>query len=359
MGTRHVPPLRAIPALALLAAVVAGCQRLVAPRSADDGRVLRIGYQKGGALNLLRLHGDLERRLAPEGVTVQWLNFPAGPQTLEALGAGSVDLSAMGDAPLVFAQAAGVPVVYVANTPPGDASGRAILVPPGSPIKTVADLRGRRIAVQKGSGTHNFLVQALQKAGVPYSAVTVLYLAPTEARAAFDSGSIDAWAIWDPFLTVAEQQSKARPLIDGRGTRTAGGFYVSSRSFAVAHPAWIRAALEEVDRTAVWIESHPRESARQLSADLHVSEAVLERIQRRAPRGSERVGFRPIDNAVLDTQQEVADNFFKIGLLPKRVDVRAAALTPAQYAALTPPAFRPPAATPESIAKVPATAGKE
>jgi len=302
----------------------------------DSKPALRIGFQKGGALNVLRLRGDLEKRLAPQGVSIQWLEFPAGPQTLEAIGTGSVDISSMGDAPPVFAQAAGIPVVYVANQPPGDASGRAILVSHDSPIRTVADLRGKRIAIQKGSGTHNFLIQALQRAGVPYDQVKPAYLSPPDARAAFDSGSVDAWAIWDPFMTVARRKANARVLIDGAGTVSAGGFYVSSRDFATHHPDLIRATLEEADRTSVWIEDHPHEAAEILSKAIKVDVATLEEIQRRTQKGRRHVGYRPIDADVIKTQQLLADNFYRVGLLPKPVDIRTGLLTPAQYAALTP-----------------------
>ena len=182
-------------AMLLLVVLVSGCgkQRLPsagsgAANAAPNSRtanVIRIGYQKAGALDVLRLRGDLEKKLAPQGVTVEWINFAAGPQTLEALAVGSVDLSSMGDAPLIFAQAANIPLVYVANTPPGDGASRAILVPHNSTIHSVSDLKGKRIGIQKGSGTHNFLVQALDKAGVPYSSIQPAYLTPADGRVAF------------------------------------------------------------------------------------------------------------------------------------------------------------------------------
>ncbi|MBC8101361.1 MAG: sulfonate ABC transporter substrate-binding protein [Cytophagales bacterium] len=300
--------------------------------------VLHIGYQKGGAPNVLRIQGGLDRRLAKQGVRVEWISFPAGPQMLEAVGVGSIDLGSTGDAPPIFAQAAGLPIVYVANQPPGEDTARAILVAQDSPIRTVADLRGKRIAVQKGSGTHNFLVQALEKAGVPYDQVRVSYLAPPDARAAFDAGSIDAWAIWDPFLSVAQEKTHARVIADGRGIVSAGGFYLSSRSFAASHTAWLRVALEELDRTGIWIAKNPDESARLLAKDLGVDPKVLMASQRRVRKGDRYVGFRPIDDAVMTAQQQVADNFWKIRLLPRRVEVRTGLLTPQQYAAITPAA---------------------
>lgn len=330
-------PLLAL-ALALTAQfLVSGCQSSNAssatePSNEAQKTVFRIGYQKGGAINVLRLSGDLEKRLAGRGVSVEWLNFPAGPQLLEAIGVGSVDLGSTGDAPAVFALAAGNPLVYVANTPPGDANSRAILVSRNSPIRSVKALRGKSIAVQKGSGTHSFLVQALQREGVAYESVRVKYLAPPDARPAFESGQIDAWAIWDPFLSAAQEQTEARVLINGADIISAGGFYLSSRKFAREHADLIRTALEEVDKKARWCAYHPTEAAKLLAADIGVSPKVLERIQRR----QSRVGFRAVDDEVMKAQQEVADNFHRIGLIPRRVDVRPALLTPQEYARLIP-----------------------
>jgi|SRR5579871_5421704 len=303
-----------------------------------DARTLRIGYQKGATLNVLRLRGDLERRLAPLNIKVVWLDFPAGPQMLEALGVDSIDLASTGDAPAIFAQAAGLPIVYIANSPPAlNGQDRAILVPANSPIRTVADLRGKRVAIQKGSGTHNFLIQALQKAGVDYKDITPVYLSPPDARPAFQSGSVDAWAIWEPFLSIAQQATGARTLVDGKGIVSAGGFYLSSQTFARAHADWLRIALEEIETTGRWSSEHPRAAAELLAPGVGLNVDLLEQIQKRAtPPGQRYVAYRPIDARVMSDQQTVADIFYRIGLLPHRVNVGAGLLTPQEYAGLTP-----------------------
>ncbi|MBC8137267.1 MAG: aliphatic sulfonate ABC transporter substrate-binding protein [Fibrella sp.] len=339
-------PLRLL-ALILLAFVGSGCgQRRHSSGEAGGAftspatgvrQVIRIGYQKSGAMDVLRLKGDLEKKLAPLGVGVEWINFAAGPQTLEALAVGSVDFSSMGDAPLIFAQAANIPLVYVANTPPGDGASRAILVPPDSKIRSITDLKGKRIGIQKGTGTHNFLVQALSKGRVPYSAIRPQYLAPADGRVAFESGTIDAWAIWDPYLAAAEQDMKARVIVDGSGIISAGGFYVSIRPFAVNHPEWIRVTLTEIEKASIWSRDHPHEAAVLLAPSMGVSVDKLEAIQKRTRKGKRYIGYRPIDDEVVRTQQEVAENFYRIGLLPRKVDVKTGLLTKEQYAALLPP----------------------
>src|SRR2546423_1177787 len=159
--------------------------------------VLRIGYQRFGDLNVLKARGTLEKSLAPLGITVRWTLFPAGPQLLEGLNVGSIDLGTTGEVPPIFAQAAGAPLVYVATEPPAPA-GEAILVPQNSPIHTVADLKGKKVAFNKRSNGHYLLVQALAKAHVRESHSQPIYLVPADARAAFERGSVEAWVIWDP-----------------------------------------------------------------------------------------------------------------------------------------------------------------
>src|SRR5574344_2531118 len=170
---------------------------------AQDGkRVLRIGYQKGW-LSILRQRGTLEKRLAPLGVQVTWAEFTAGPVQLEALNVGSIDFGNVGDAPPIFAQAAGAPLVYAATSAPRPGL-EAVVVPKNSPIRSVADLKGKRIAYNKGSNVHYFLVKLLEKHGLKYSDVQSVFWAPADARAAFERGAVDAWLIWDPFLAAAQ-----------------------------------------------------------------------------------------------------------------------------------------------------------
>ena len=315
----------------------------VTSATAQKTDALRIGYQKGQALHLLRLHGDLEKRLAPQGVRVEWLEFPAGPQMLEAINAGSVDIGATGDTPIIFAQAAGLLLVYAANLPP-DLTGQdeAILVLKDSPIHSVADLRGRRIAVQKGSGAHNCLVQVLQKAGLNYKDVQPVYLAPPDARPAFQSGKVEAWVIWEPYLSVAQKATDARMLASGAGVVTAGRFYVTSRAFAQKNPELIRSALDETAKTARWASENPHDAAAILAPQIGLDVALAELLQTRTNRrGQKFVGVRPIDDSLMTAQQTVADIFLSIGLLPKKVNVRDGLLTPQEYAAINPPALAP------------------
>ncbi|MEA3120391.1 MAG: sulfonate transport system substrate-binding protein, partial [Paraburkholderia sp.] len=202
---------------AALATELLGAQYGKAARAQGSAvKTLRIGYQKYGAFVLLKARGTLEKRLASQGISVSWLEFPAGPQLLEGLNAGAFDIGTAGETPPIFAQAAGVEFVYIGNEPPAPAS-EAIVVPHDSPIKTVADLRGKKVALNKGSNVHYLLVRALENAGLQYADIRPAYLSPADARAAFTQGSIDAWAIWDPYFAAIEKQMRARVIADGAG----------------------------------------------------------------------------------------------------------------------------------------------
>src|ERR1700709_1548565 len=179
-------------------------------------KVVRIGFQKYGKLVLLKSKGTLDDKLKALGYNVTWTEFPSGPPLLEALNVGAVDFGNTGEAPPIFAQAAGAPIRYVAYEPPAQ-KGEAILVQKDSPLKSVADLKGKKVAVAKGSNAHYLLVKALEKAGVKYEDITPAFLAPADARAAFESGAVDAWSIWDPYQSAADITLGAKTLTDATG----------------------------------------------------------------------------------------------------------------------------------------------
>src|SRR3954451_13187063 len=193
-------------------------------------KVVRIGYQKYGKLVLLKGKGSLEEKLKAVGYKVAWTEFPSGPPLLEALNVGAIDFGNTGEAPPIFAQAAGAPIQYVAYEPPAP-KGEAILVPKDSKLTSVADLKGKKVALNKGSNVHYLLVKALEKAGVKYSDIEPAFLAPADARAAFERGAVDAWVIWDPFQAAAEAATGARTLTDGTNIVANYQFYFSSKKF--------------------------------------------------------------------------------------------------------------------------------
>ncbi|MEG4866125.1 MULTISPECIES: sulfonate ABC transporter substrate-binding protein [unclassified Microcoleus] len=287
----------------------------VASSQPQQSNVIRIGYQKYGTLSILKSRGSLEKRLVSQNTSVQWLQFPAGPQLLEALNTGSIDFGHTGEAPPIFAQAAGAPLVYVANEPPNP-KGEAILVPKDSPIQNVAGLKGKKVVFNKGSNVQYLVVEALTAAGLKYSDIQPIYLPPAEARAAFEQGSVDAWAIWDPFFTVAKRATGARVLKDGEGLVANREFYLAAKPFNDQYPDRTKAILEELQKVDEWAAAQPTEVAKLLSPELGIDVPALEEISRRRP-----YGVQPITDEVITYQQKVADTFLDLKLLPKPVKI--------------------------------------
>lgn len=280
-----------------------------------DPSLLRIGYQKAAVnLVILKQQGALEKRFP--GSRVQWIEFPAGPQLLEALATGNLEFGLTGDSPPVFAQAAGKDLLYVGAEPPKPDSS-AILVLPSSPLRSLQDLQGKRVALQKGSSAHYLLVRAVDKAGLRWSDIQPIYLAPADARAAFERGSVDAWAIWDPFYAAAELALQPRALATGRDLSSNNSFYLASRAFATGQPRALAVLFEELTR-ADRIAQQDRPAAIKLVADFSGLDAgVVSRfIQRRPPSP---VG--PLTPAIVADQQRVADAFHRLGLIPRTVRV--------------------------------------
>ena len=287
---------------------------------------VRIGYQKYGTLTLLKGRGTLEKRLAEQGVGVKWTEFPAGPVLLEGLNVGSIDFGTVGEAPPIFAQAAGANLVYVGNEPASPAS-EAIVVPKGSGLRTLADLKGKKIALNKGSNVHYLLLKALEKAGVAYADIQPVFLPPADARAAFERGSVDAWAIWDPFLAAAEKQLGARVLADGKGLVANYQFYLASRTYAEKNPEILRIVLDEVAKVDDWGRNNPDEVATILSAQTGLSKEVVALAASRYA-----YGVKPVSVDVIASQQRVADAFSSLKLIPKPIIVKDALLPTRQLA---------------------------
>lgn len=287
-----------------------------------QAETLRIGYQKYGTLVLLKAKGTLEKRLAPQGIEVKWTEFPGGPQLLEGLNVGSIDFGVTGETPPVFAQAAGADLLYVAHEPPAPA-GEAILVQKDSPLQRVADLKGKKVALNKGSNVHYLLVRALEEAGLHYSDIQPVYLAPADARAAFERGGVDAWVIWDPFQAAAEAQLQARTLRDGSGLVDNNQFYLAARGYAERHPQVLGALVEEIRTAGEEAKADPDAVTAQVAPLLGLPPAItLVSVKRQG------FGARFVEPPVVEAQQRIADTFAELKLIPKRLGIRDVVWTP-------------------------------
>ncbi|MEP9366692.1 aliphatic sulfonate ABC transporter substrate-binding protein [Xanthobacter sp. VNH20] len=304
--------LRRLWPLATLAATLA----LGAPAQAQTPEKLRIGYQRSSTLiTLLKTNGELEKALAPLGVQVSWHEFTSGLPLLEAVNVGSIDFSAdVADTVPVFAQAAGANLVYVADEAPSPAA-QAILVPAGSSISEVAQLKGKKVAVTKGAGSHYLLLAALAKAGLSVKDISPAYLTPADGRAAFVSGNVDAWVAWDPFLASTQAQSGARILADGTGLASYKRYYLTTEDYAKRGGKVLEVIFAQLKTTGSWVKANPQAAAAQLSTLWGIDAATVEKAN---ARRSYQVGA--VTRAGLAEQQKIADAFFAEGLFPKKVD---------------------------------------
>ncbi|RUT00514.1 sulfonate ABC transporter substrate-binding protein [Chroococcidiopsis cubana SAG 39.79] len=258
------------------------------------------------------------------GLSVRWNQFPAGPQLLEALNAGQLDLGHTGETPPISAQAAGAPLLYVATSPPNP-KGEAILVPKDSPIRNIADLKGKKVAMNKGSNVHYLVVKALEKAKLNYTDIEPVFIPPADARAAFEKKEVDAWAIWDPYFASAEQATGARILTDATDIVDNREYIFASQSFAKQHPDRLKIVLEEVKKIDRWAKEKPREVAEILSPLIGIDANVLEKVAKRRAYGVE-----PITEEIVAYQQKLADTFHRLKLVPKKIDVGKVALVSQQ-----------------------------
>jgi aliphatic sulfonates family ABC transporter substrate-binding protein len=284
--------------------------------AAEPPKELRIGYQKIGALLIVKAQKALEQKFEPQGVSVRWVEFAFGPPLLEALGAGAIDYGYTGDSPPIFAQAARAKLLY-AGAIPARGYGQAIVVPAASPVQDVSGLAGKKIAVAKASSAHNLLIAALESVKLPWNAITPVYLAPPDAAAAFVRGAVDAWSIWDPFFAIAELKQKARALPLDQSVSAQNSFFLVNSDFAAKHPDLVATINGAVATATTWAGQHRDQVASILSEASGVDLAAEQRSTDRA-----EFTFGPLDNDVLAQQQAVADRFQRLGLIPEPIRVR-------------------------------------
>ncbi|MBE9185770.1 aliphatic sulfonate ABC transporter substrate-binding protein [Microcoleus sp. LEGE 07076] len=276
-------------------------------------KVVRIGHQGFGALFYLKAKGSLETRLTKMGWSVEWTEFVAGPPILAAIGKAKIDLGYAGFVPPIFAQSNGVPFVYIANDSalPGSIG---IVVPQDSPIRTLADLKGKKIAATQKTAGHYLLIRALTQGGLQLKDAEFVDLPPTKAREAFVRGEVDAWAIWQPFLAQLQETMPVHFLTDSDGLMNDRNFYLASRSFASDFPDVVRIVMAETRKMAAWITRNPEEAAEFISAGTEMKKTTARILTK-----SRSYDLLPIQNSAVEEQQRIAEIFFRLGLLPDRI----------------------------------------
>lgn len=296
---------------------------------ANETKVVRLGSQVSG--DLTRIRGAIEKRLNPLGVNVTWAEFASGPPLLEALNVGSIDLGPTGETPPIFAQAAGADLVYLVNLPPGSGQGYGIIVPKDSSIQTVADLKGKKVAYARGTALTYFLIKALEEVGLKFEDIVGVNLGIADGRAAFLNRTVDAYVATDPYLLKWQQDGSIRLLRDAQGIKTPGSYYLASRKFATNNPETLKLILDEYNQVGQWANQNRTAAAELLAPKIKIDVPTMELLLSR--RAYE---MRPITDEVIKQQQEIADLLYDVKIVPKKVDIREAILTPQQYVAITP-----------------------
>lgn len=285
-------------------------------------QVIRIGYQKYGNLGMLKAQQQLEQQWATEPVTLQWSEYPAGPQLLLALQNNEIDFGTTGDVPPVLAQASGTDLCYIGWEPAAPKS-VAMMVPMHSAIQTLADLRGKRIAVNKGSNVHNLLLQLLDEAGLHAQDVRIVYTPPRFPLTPSDYTAADAWMLWDPLLSAAEQEGQLRVLADGTHRVDNFQFYLARRRFVEQSPALLKQILQQLQHTGEQIDVSQQAAAHCLAEELMLPEPAL----RQALARRHHQVF-PMNTQIVRSQQAIADRFYARGLIPKTIQIRDAVWWP-------------------------------
>ncbi len=281
-------------------------------------KVVRIGHQPQGAFLYLKAKGNLEKRLAPMGFSIEWQEFSASFPLLAAMGEGKIDLGHGGVIPPILAQADNVPFVYVANDSalPGTIG---ILVRKDSSIQTLSDLKGRKIAATKASTGQYLLVQALIKGGLTLKDVEFIDLPPAEGQLAFQQGKVDAWVGWHPFLAQLQESMPVRLLTNAEGLLNDRNFYFAASSFANDHDNIIKIVMEETRQIGIWATNYPNEAAKILSASTGLNASTALKVTK-----SRLYDVLPIQDRAIEEQQRIAETFFRLGLLSKRIWVEEA-----------------------------------
>ncbi|MDS9468912.1 aliphatic sulfonate ABC transporter substrate-binding protein [Paracoccus sp. MBLB3053] len=292
---------------------------------AAPARELRVGWQKGGLLGLVKGSRAFDRVLADQGIKVSWAEFTSGPPLLEALSADALDFGYTGNVPPIFAHAARGNLVFV-GAGQGSREGHAILVPESSPIGSIADLKGQKIAFKRGSSAHYATIKLLATAGLTLDDITAQDLSPPDAIAAFDAGAIGAWAIWDPYFAMAQDRPNTRVLATTEIVEPDYNFYSANRDFAKANPALIRGLIETIQAVGRQGQADLEVTIKTFAQETGLSEGVMRRALTRKGADLGLQGF--IEPRHVAYEQGIADEFFRLGIIPRQLDIASVVWTP-------------------------------
>jgi aliphatic sulfonates family ABC transporter substrate-binding protein len=279
-----------------------------------DSKTLRVGFQKGEPVFMTaKANKDLETLLGPKGYSVEWIEFQFGPPMLEAMRVNAIDIGGVGDTPPIFAQAAHSDLRYIAANL---GAPQSILLPAGSKIETLTDLKGKKIAFGRGSSAHNFLLMVLEKAGLRYDQIEPINLGPADAGAAFERGAIDAWSIWEPYASIFNVHPGVRTLTTNAQIGTQYSYILGSGPFVRANPGLTGTLVDALTATAEKARDQRTRVAALLADATGISADVWGRTLAKDPFQVLRM-----NDDLIRSQQTIADRFYALGLIPVEIKV--------------------------------------
>ncbi|TFW45814.1 aliphatic sulfonate ABC transporter substrate-binding protein [Bacillus sp. 005/A4HT-01/001] len=297
--------------------VLAGCGRQAANGSEDKPKEIRIGIQQSlSPLLLAKEKGWFEQSFEKEGVKVKWVEFQSGPPQFEGLAANQLDFSQVGNSPVIAGQAAGIDFKEIGLSQDG-LKANGILVNKNSEIQKVEDLKGKKIAVAKGSSGFDFLYKVLDQAGLSAKDVQIIQLQPDEAISAFENGSVDAWSIWEPFLSLETIEKGAKLLVNGEATDLySPGFTLVRTKFADEYPELVVQFLKVYDKAVKWQKDHQQEAITLYARLKQLDQKVVTQVLNNTEPLNE-----PISKKIINAQQHTADFQYQTKAIQRKIDV--------------------------------------
>ncbi|MFD0714207.1 aliphatic sulfonate ABC transporter substrate-binding protein [Paenibacillus sp. GCM10027626] len=282
-----------------------------------ENLTVRLGVQgKGGLFGKAREEKWYEDAFGDLGVKVEWIEFQSGPPMVEAMASNHLDFAGMGNMPPIAAQAAGVDFKIISQMLEGK-NNVAIIVPKESAIHSVSELKGKKVAVTKGSNAYNFLYRVLGKEGVKDSDLEIIQLQPDETQPSFEGGKVDAWAVWDPYISLNVLSGKARVLTDGADSGVLSpSFQLVRGDFAKNYPKLVVLYLKVLEKSRLWEANHQEEAFQRYADERNIPLELVKGMQER----SSYINI-PISDDIIARQQQTADFQFSLGTIRKEIDV--------------------------------------
>jgi sulfonate transport system substrate-binding protein len=305
---------------AIMIVILTGCASKTTTANEKKGKnknlTVNIGIQQSlGPLLIAKEKGWFEEEFAKVGVKVNWTIFQSGPPHFEAMATNRLDFGSVGNSPVVSGQAANIQFKEIANVSDG-LKGNAILVPKDSPIQTLNDLKGKKIAVAKGSSGFNVLYRALEKAGLKPDDVKIIQFQPDEAQPAFETGAVDAWSIWEPFVSLQTLKKNARVLADGKSLNVySPGFVIARTEFTKEHPDLVVRFLKVFEKAHLFEKENRKDAI-----DLYANAKKIDKdVVRKVLENNESLNL-PISEEIIKAQQDTADFQYSLKAITKKID---------------------------------------